>query len=151
MVDSRAIGEGTAISASQSVSEVSITFDIRSLKATKLGEESAQVKFDVNVKLEEKERKTGSFVTQFLLTVSTKPSVVKFEVEGLATLTGKTSAIDQMMEVDPKTNVPFLLHRIYQHVFESIYLLSSIMKSPYPPPDLLYPSSKGGAGEGPSK
>jgi len=102
--------------------------------------------------LEEKERKTGSFVTQFLLTVSTKPSVVKFEVEGLATLTGKTSAIDQMMEVDPKTNVPFLLYRIYQHVFESIYLLSSIMKSPYPPPDLLHPSSRGeGAGEGSSK
>ena len=106
--------------------------------------------FDVNAKLEEKERKSGKLVVSFVLTVGTKPSVVKFEVEGLATLEGKNPDIEKLLEVNPKTKMPPLLHRVYQRVFMSTFLLATLLGTSYPPPDLLFSGemSKPGA-EGP--
>ncbi|RLI21629.1 hypothetical protein DRO54_03190 [Candidatus Bathyarchaeota archaeon] len=46
--------------------------------------------------------------------------------------------IEKMLEMDPETKVPYILNTVYQHVFTSIYLLSTILNTPYPPPDLLY-------------
>jgi len=96
------------------------------------------VKFDVSARLEEKERRSGKIVVLFVLAVGTKPSVVKFELEGYATLTGKDEALSKMLEVDPKTGVPFVFHRVYQHSFMAIYLLATLMDTIYPPPDLLF-------------
>jgi hypothetical protein len=124
------------------------------LRGVKLSdkEESSALSFDVNAKLEEKERKSGRLVVGFILTVSTKPSVVKFEVEGVAVLEGKNPAIERFLEADPKTKVPLLLHRVYQHVFTSTFLLATLLDMPYPPPDLLFSSERGKAGlEGPVK
>jgi hypothetical protein len=115
-------------------------------------EESAAsgLNFNVNAKLEEKERKSGRLVVGFVLTVSTKPSVVKFEIEGLATLEGKTQAIERFLEIDPETKIPLLLHRIYQQVFMSTFLLATLLDASYPPPDLLFSSEMGKPGsEGP--
>ena len=46
--------------------------------------------------------------------------------------------LEKMLEIDPETKVPYILNIVYQHVFTSIYLLSTILNAPYPPPDLLY-------------
>ena len=112
-------------------------------------EKSSPLYFDVNAKLEEKEKRSGRLVVGFVLTVKTKPSVVKFNVEGLATLTGKNPAIEKLLEVDPKTKIPRLLYNVYQRVFMDTYLLASLLGTSYPPPDLLFsratdnPSSNG--------
>ncbi len=101
-------------------------------------EKTSTLNFDVNAKLEEKERKSGKLVIGFLLTVKTKPSVAKFNVEGVATLTGKNPAIEKLLEVDPKTKLPLLLYNVYQHVFMDTYLLATLLGTSYPPPDLLF-------------
>ena len=134
------------------MSEVSVEVDILGLRGVKLGgkEESSALSFDVNAKLEEKERRSGRLVVNFVLTVSTKPSVVKFEVEGIATLEGNNPAIERLLEADPKTKVPLLLHRVYQRVFTSTFLLATLLDAPYPPPDLLFSGAMGKPGlEGP--
>ena len=92
--------------------------------------------------MEEKERKSGRVVVNFTLTISTKPSVVKFEVGGMATVDGKDSDIKKMLEVDPETKVPLLLHRVYQQVYKAIFLLAAIVNVPNPPPDLLFFTTK---------
>jgi len=119
--------------------DVSVIVAITRLSGERLGENlgSSAVRFDVNAKLEEKERRTGGVVVSFALAVRTKPNVVKYEVDGTATLTGKDALIDKMLKIDPQSKVPFVFHRIYQHVFTPIYTLASLMGSIYPPPDLL--------------
>jgi hypothetical protein len=99
----------------------------------------------VSAKLEEKERRSGRVVVLFGLTVKTKPNIVKYDVEGSATLSGKDTLIDQMLRVDPKSNVPFVFHRIYQHVFTTIFAMASFLGSVYPPPDLLFSGKSGPA------
>ena len=107
------------------------------------GEKFSPLNFDINAKLEEKERRSGRLVVGFVLTVKTKPSVVKFDVEGLATLTGKNPAIEKLLEVDPKTKIPLLLYNVYQRVFMDTFLLATLLDSSYPPPDLLFSSAVG--------
>jgi hypothetical protein len=109
------------------------------LRGVKLKEriETAELHFDVNAKLEEKDRKSGKRVIGFVLTVGTKPSVAKFEVEGLATLEGKNPDIEKMLEVTSEKKIPLLLNRVYQDVFTSTYLLANLMDTSYPPPDML--------------
>ena len=121
--------------------DVSVLVEITSLLATRLSEGvgSTGVRFDVSAKLEEKERRSGRVVVLFGLVVKTKPNVVKYEVEGSATLSGKDTLIEQMLKVDPKSNVPFVFHRVYQHVFTAIYAMASFLGTIYPPPDLLFP------------
>ena len=121
--------------------DVSVLVEITSLLATRLieGVGSTGVRFDLNAKLEEKERRSGRVVVLFGLVVKTKPNVVKYEVEGSATLNGKDSLIEQMLKIDPKSNVPFVFHRVYQHVFTAIYMMASFLGTIYPPPDLLFP------------
>ena len=99
--------------------------------------ETTELNFDVNAKLEEKDRKSGKRVIGFVLTVGTKPSVAKFEVEGLATLEGKNPDIDKMLEVTPEKKIPLLLNRVYQNVFTSTYLMANLLDTSYPPPDML--------------
>jgi hypothetical protein len=94
--------------------------------------------FDVKAKLEEKERKSQMSVIGFSLFLSTKPSVVKFQVDGTATLTGKDADIQKMLEVDPETKTPLLFQRVYQSAFTAMYLMSTILNTPPPPNDLLH-------------
>jgi hypothetical protein len=55
---------------------------------------------------------------------------------------GKADDIKKKLEVNPKTKIPQILFTIYQHVFNSIYMLSSTLNTPYPPPDLLHPMAE---------
>ena len=99
--------------------------------------ETAELNFDINAKMEEKDRRTGQRVVGFVLTVGTKPSVAKFEVEGIATIEGKNPDIDKLLEINPKTKIPLLLNRVYQRVFTSTYLLANLLDTSYPPADML--------------
>jgi hypothetical protein len=95
------------------------------------------VNFDVKAKLEEKERRSQMVVVGFNLQLTTKPGIVKFEIEGTATITGKDTEINKMLEVDPETKVPYVFQKVYQHTFTAMYLLSTILNTPPPPIDLL--------------
>jgi len=114
------------------------------MSAIKLNEKPLQgeITFDVGAKLEEKERKANQATIVFILTVGTKPNVVKFGVEGTATLTGRDTEIEKLLEIDPETKIPRILDKVYQHVFMTLYLISTAMGTPYPPPDLFYSSKQ---------
>lgn len=117
-----------------------MTVKIQSLSAIKLAEEIEKgrlVNFDVKARMEEKARRSGWVRVGFALHVGTKPNVVKFEVEGTASLKGQDEEIRKMLEADPKTNVPAVFGRVYQHAFTSMYLLATLIQAPYPPSNLL--------------
>ncbi len=82
-------------------------------------------------------------VVAFNLLLTTKPGIVKFEVEGTATLTGKDAEIDKMLEVDPETKITYVFQKVYQHAFTAMYLLSTILNTTPPPHDLLLSRSEG--------
>jgi hypothetical protein len=98
--------------------------------------------FDINAKLEELKKGTNQVTLAFNLAISTKPNVVKYNTTGVVTLMGKPDDIKKKLEVNPKTKIPQILFTIYQHVFNSIYMLSSNLNTPYPPPDLLHPMAE---------
>jgi hypothetical protein len=98
--------------------------------------------FDINAKIEEQKKGTNQVTLNFELAISTKPNVVKYLTTGSVTLVGKPDDIKRKLEVNPKTKIPQILFTIYQHVFNSIYMLSSTLNTPYPPPDLLHPMAE---------
>jgi len=98
--------------------------------------------FDINAKIEEQKKETNQVSLTFNLSISTKPNFVKYSLSGTVTMSGKPDDIKKKLEVNPKTKIPQILFTIYQHVFNSIYILSSILNTPYPPPDLLHPMAE---------
>jgi hypothetical protein len=92
--------------------------------------------------LEEQKKGTNEVTLSFSLAISTKPNVVKYNTSGIVTLAGKTDDIKKKLEINPKTKIPQILFTIYQHVFSTIYMLSSNLNTPYPPPDLLHPMAE---------
>ncbi len=106
------------------------------------------VNFDVKVKLEEVERKSQMIIVGFNLLVTTKPAVLKLEVGGKVTLTGKDVDVRKMLDVDPETKMPMVLPRIYQYAFTAMYLLATVLDAPPPPHDLLYSGREGTQTEG---
>ena len=100
------------------------------------------VSFDVDVKMDEVDRSNNELEISFLLTISTKPALAQFEVGGTARVTGGRKAFEEALAADKSSNVPRLLHTIYQKVFTSIFLVSSLIDTPFPPPDLLHSPSE---------
>ena len=98
--------------------------------------------FDINAKIEEQKKENNQVTLGFSLLISTKPNVVKYSTSGTVTMSGKPDDIKKKLEVNPKTKIPQILFTIYQHVFNSIYILSSNLNTPYPPPDLLHPMAE---------
>ncbi|RLI20909.1 hypothetical protein DRO45_03050 [Candidatus Bathyarchaeota archaeon] len=127
------------------VPNVSVDIEIKSILGVKLAEktEGGTVNFDVKARLEEKERRSQMVKVGFRLFLTTKPSLVKFEIEGVATLKGKDANINEMLEVDPETKVPYVFHKVYQQTFTAMYLLSTMLNAPSPPSDLLFSSKHG--------
>jgi len=121
-----------------------VSISLNSLLAERTGEYTTkdELFFDVNAKLEEQKRENSQVTLTFNLTISTKPNVVKYITAGLVTLAGKPDDIKKKLEVNPKTRIPQILFTIYQHVFNAIYILSSNLNTPYPPPDLLHPMAE---------
>jgi hypothetical protein len=81
-------------------------------------------------------------VLSFNLFITTKPNIVKYSTAGVVTLEGDPADIKKRLEANPKTKIPQILFTVYQHVFSSIYILASILNTPYPPPDLLHPMAE---------
>jgi hypothetical protein len=121
-----------------------VSINLNSLHAERTGEYTSkdELFFDINAKLEEQKRENNQVTLSFNLAISTKPNVVKYNTAGLVTLSGKPDDIKKKLEVNPKTRIPQILFTIYQHVFNSIYILSSNINTPYPPPDLLHPMAE---------
>jgi hypothetical protein len=125
-----------------SISSPSVTVKVKisSLVGTKLAENvgvGEAINFDVKAMMDEKERRSGQISVGYSLKVGTKPNVAKYEVEGTAVLEGRDEEIKKMLEVNPETGIPFVFQRVYQHIFMSMYLLSTLINAPYPPPSLL--------------
>jgi hypothetical protein len=98
--------------------------------------------FDINAKLDEQKKGASDTILSFNLIISTKPSIVKYLVAGEVNLEGPAADIKKKLEPNPKTKIPQILFAIYQDVFNSIYILASILNAPYPPPDLLHPMAE---------
>ncbi|MEM2081532.1 MAG: hypothetical protein QXP44_06985 [Candidatus Bathyarchaeia archaeon] len=96
----------------------------------------------MNAKLEEQKRSGNQVDLNFNLSITTKPNIVKYSTAGIVTLEGAPADIKKKLEANPKTNIPQILFTVYQHVFNSIYILASILNTPYPPPDLLHPMAE---------
>lgn len=133
-----------AVNPQYSVSGVTVTIYISSLNAEKIGENTTKEElfFDMNAKLEEQKRENSQVTLIFNLQISTKPSIVKYNTTGTVILAGKSEDIKKKLEANPKTQIPQILFTIYQHVFSSIFMLSSNLNTPYPPPDLLHPMAE---------
>ena len=117
---------------------------IDSLQAEKASQQTPteELFFDVNAKLEEQKKNNEQVDLNFTLAITTKPNVVKYNIAGVVNLVGKQADVKKKLEVNPKTNIPQILFAVYQHVFKSIYMVSSILNAPYPPPDLLHPMAE---------
>jgi hypothetical protein len=96
----------------------------------------------VNAHLEEQKRGSNQVTLNFSLIISTKPNIVKYSAAGAVTLEGPFADIQKKLEANPKTKIPQILFTVYQHIFNSIYILASILNTPYPPPDLLHPMAE---------
>ncbi len=121
-----------------------VSVNLSSLQAERTGAYSAteELFFDINAKIEEQKKENNQVTLAFTLLISTKPNVVKYSTSGIVTMSGKPDDIKKKLEVNPKTKIPQILFTIYQHVFNSIYILSSNLNTPYPPPDLLHPMAE---------
>ena len=96
----------------------------------------------MNAKLEEQKRSGNQVELNFNLLITTKPNIVKYSSAGIVTLEGASADVQKKLEANPKTKIPQILFTVYQHVFNSIYILASILNTPYPPPDLLHPMAE---------
>jgi hypothetical protein len=100
------------------------------------------VTFDIDVSMDEENRTNDELTVTFNLKISTKPTLVKFEVGGTAVISGGREAFDAALEMDEESSAPKVLHFVYQRVFTSLYLIAAQLDVPYPPPDLLHSPSE---------
>ena len=119
-------------------SSVRITLNRLSGMRIESGVNPNSVSFDVDVKMDEQYRTNNELTLNFLLTLTTKPSLVQYDAGGIVVVTGGKNVFDEALETDEKADVPKVLLRIYHKVFESIFLIASTIDAPYPPPDLLH-------------
>ncbi len=126
------------------VSGVTVSVRIDSVQAERTSQlfPTADMFFDVNAKLDEQKKGANQVTLGFNILISTKPSIVKYTIVGVVTLDGPAADIKKKLEPNPKTKIPQILFAVYQDVFNSIYILASILNAPYPPPDLLHPMAE---------
>lgn len=117
-----------------------IRIRLNKLEGTKIDieEPPMSVVFDVDVKMDEESRTNEELTISFDLNISTKPSLVQFDIAGTAVISGGRMAFEAALEVDEESNVPRVLHTIYQRVFTSLFVVSSLLEAPYPPPNLIH-------------
>lgn len=126
------------------MSGVTVTVQIDSIQAERTSQlfPAEDLFFDINAKLEENKKNTNQVAVGFNLMISTKPSIVKYIIDGTVTLDGPPTEIKKKLEPNPKTKIPQILFTVYQLVFNAIYMLAGVLNTPYPPPDLLHPMAE---------
>ena len=95
------------------------------------------VVFNLNVKMDEAERKDDFVKLNFEIMLDSDPAIVNFIVDGSTTLRGDAHTIEKMLSPDPQTQVPQVFTRIYQQVYSVVFLLAGTLNVPYPSPALL--------------
>lgn len=128
-----------------SISNVSLDLEIRSLKASKTGDALDSLRnpeFAVDVNLEETIRKQGEVNLNFQLLISTEPAFAKFEIEGVAKITGENKAIDEVIVENEKTHVPLIISEIYSRTYSMFYILATGIGVEYPGAGLLYADTR---------
>ena len=81
---------------------------IRNVAVQKLDEKSnhnTPVIFDFGANIEEADRSNESVTLNFKMTMDTEPAIVKFVIEGTATISGEESEIDSIQS-DSRDNNP---------------------------------------------
>ena len=119
---------------------VDVVTKIRNVAVQKLDEKSnhnTPVIFDFGANIEEADKSNESVTLNFKMTMDTEPTIVKFVIEGTATINGEESEIEKLLSADPDTNVPYVFTRIYQTVYAVIFMLAGTIDVPYPSPALL--------------
>ena len=104
-----------------------VVTSIRNVAVQKLDEKSnhnTPVIFDFGADIEEADKSNESVTLNFKMTMDTEPAIVKFVIEGTATVSGEESEIDKLLSADPDTNVPYVFTRIYQTVYAVIFMLA---------------------------
>ena len=117
-----------------------VTVKIRSITAQKNDESSSTntpVIFNFNVNIEEVERNNDSVKLNFQMDMEADPSIVKFSIAGITTVTGDSASIESILTADPDTNVPPVFTKIYQQAYAVMFLLAGTLNVPYPSPALL--------------
>jgi len=124
--------------------EDSVNIKLLNLSGTRLSgdKDQSQPEFEVNIRIEEIEKRTGLATFDFKVTINSKPGVVKFDANGIVYIRGKSDFIEKVLQPEPDTKVPPLMYKIYQQVYLPVYVLSGFINSPYPPPDLVFPAIK---------
>ena len=120
--------------------EAEVNTKIRAVSVQKIDEKATHntpVVFNFGVNMEEAERKNDSVMLGFHMTMGTEPSIVKFVIEGTASVLGDSAQIEQALAADPQTNVPEVFTRIYQEVYSVVFMLAGTIDVPYPSPALL--------------
>ncbi len=113
---------------------------IENVVASKLdnkAHQSSLVNFNIKVNMDEAESKTDLLEVRYAITMSTEPSVAKFQVEGSAIVKGNSEDIEQAVSSDPQSKVPYLLTKVYQQVYPILFMLAGAIDIPYPSPGLL--------------
>jgi hypothetical protein len=126
------------LSATKAPAKISIR--VTNVVAKKLDEkadQSTQCAFNLNVNMDEAERKSEYLTVNFVIGIDTEPAVVKFQIDGSATIQGDTADVDALTAPDPQTNVPHLFMKVYQHVYAVVFMLAGALEVPYPSPALL--------------
>jgi hypothetical protein len=100
-------------------------------------EKNTPVTFRINVKFDETNRKIEETTVEYGITINTEPNVAHFGIEGKTIVKGKIEEIDRIFSTSPDNQVPKLLNMIYERIYSSIYMASSMINIPCPSPELL--------------
>ncbi len=123
---------------SQARPEVLVKVDnVVASKLDSKAHQSSVVNFNIKVNMDEAEGKTEQLEVRYVITMSTEPSVARFQVEGSAIVKGNSEDIEQAVSSDPQTKVPYMLTKVYQQVYPILFMLAGAIDIPYPSPGLL--------------
>ena len=124
----------------ETVAQTRIQVKIHSILASKLDAKAdcfKPVKFNISANLEELERGFNNLALGFTFVIITEPKVVKYHMQGRADMQGRAEQIKKAMTIHPSTKVPMVLYDIYQQVYAQIFVLSKMIDTPSPSPELL--------------
>lgn len=124
----------------EDTTQVRIKTTISNISGSKLIESqdfSKPVRFTINTNLEENERGINKVRLKFMFMIVTDPRAVKYHLEGHTEMEGPIEHLNKALAPHPTTKVPMILHDIYQQIYPSIFMLSKIMDSTCPSPELL--------------
>lgn len=105
--------------------------EISSLSFSKLKNDYAFTKYNIEASLDEAENTDSEVVLKYKLILLSNPTNTKISVEGIARLYGDQVEITRQLSPDEK-NVPMILNSIYQEVFPLFFIMSKSMQIPCP-------------------